>query len=221
MSNFTDRVMGNIMGGGDDGDNEENPVSPFAGTAQGGQHVGPQEMTPVGPGKDDQGYELKKYECRKCGVIDHAPEYMIEIQNRWGVLCLPCKAPWRYTWKRDPDTGERFLMPTPGGGKPRSRLGEPERRELELRATELLDKKLRREYLRETILKMQAELSEIEPRIVELQTKEIPTAQRALSGIENDPKLEMRQKAADIAHDINLFMSKLAKDAKKTKSVTR
>ena len=138
MTDFKDRVMGAIGNGGEavDGDDAENPISPFAGTDHAGEHIGPQELTAVGPGHDDIGNELKPFTCRQCGVLDHAPESMIEIQNRWGVLCLPCRAPWRFKWKRDPDTGDKFLMPTPGGGKPRTRLGEPERRELELHGDE-------------------------------------------------------------------------------------
>lgn len=215
---FKDRVMGRITedsDGGEDSDDAANPVSPFVDTDQGGKNIsaqeGPEEVTPVGPGRDDLGNELKPFTCRKCGVLDHAPEAMIEIQNRWGVLCLPCKAPWRYKWRRDPETGAVFLFPTPGGGKPRSRLGEPERAHLESKASEMLDLTLRRDFLRSTILKMQLELSHLEPRLASLVLNEVPLAQVAVETIEHDPKLEQKQLAADLAHDICLAIKTVHK----------
>jgi len=253
MSDFTKRVMGAI-GNGVDGDDVENPISPFEGTTSAGRHVdadpsktpktmpqedmgegvgkngideigegpepgidGPEERQPAPAGVDELGYALVPFTCKKCQTLDHVNPHLFEIYQRRGILCLPCQAPHLWKWKRD-DDGNRFLYPDPRGKKPRKRLGEDERRELETRGTELIDRQLRREYLRETILKLQAELSEIEPRIVELTLEVVPTAQAKLVEIETDPQLVVRQKAADVAHEIGLLCASMRNDRKKQAS---
>lgn len=218
MSDFTSKVMSEIMG--DDGTGDEDaPISPYVGTANAGRAIGPEEIQPTPPGKDEVGYELVPYVCWKCNVADHMSPHVAEAYQRHRVLCLPCQAPHRWKWKTNPDTGERFLYPDPRGRQPRKRLGEDERQTLERRATELLDLQLRRDFLRETILKMQAELSDIEPRIVALTVKELPAAQDALVAIETDPQLAIKQKAADVAHEIGLVCQQIRKEAKKQRKV--
>lgn len=230
MGDFTDRVMGALND--DDGDKEraERAALPHGtermrqeGMGEGvGEHgideigEGPEELQPCrAGGKDDWNFDLVPYKCHRCGVLDHVNPHLADIYQRRGILCLPCQSPHLFKWKRDVEDGTRYLFPDPRGKKPPSRLGEPERRALENRATEMVDLKLRRDYLHETILKMQDELSNIEPRIAALVLDGVPRAQAALLAIETDPKLAKRQEAADLAHEIALLTAALSKKNKK------
>lgn len=162
-------------------------------------------------GVDQFGQDLKWFKCRRCGTEDHIDPYMYEIMNRHGVLCLPCHVPHLYGWKLDRETGEKYLFPKPAGQKPRSRLGENERRELQNKVSELIDLKIRRDYIVETMLKLQKELTDVEPRIADLTSTVIPEATVALERIETDPMLEKKQESADILHDLGSTLLAMAK----------
>lgn len=185
------------------------------------QEAGPQIMSPTpAGGQDEVGNELVPYDCHKCGIRDHISPYLKETYDRRRILCLPCREPHRWKWHRDAETGERFLKPLAGNKQRAAQLGELERRLLETQVNTLIDRKLRRDFLVDTILKHQLELSEIEPQIVKLRTELIPQSQEALTRIETDPELDTKQYAADVAHQITLLMRKMAKNFKPPRAKT-
>lgn len=173
------------------------------------------EMTPKGPGVGMFGYNLVPFRCAKCGQLDHIDEQLAEVYQKRRIWCLPCQSPHRFKWRKDPDTGERFLYPDPSGKQPPARLGEAERRELELRHGELMDLQQRRDYLQECVATMTEELSRVLPRIVELQTTILPEAQAALEAIETDPQRDLKQNAMDLAKQIGAAMRKATAQRKK------
>lgn len=176
---------------------------------------GRQEFVPRGPGQDELGYELVPFTCAKCGVLDHVNPLLAEIYDRRRLWCLPCQDPHLWKWRSDPDTGERFLYPDPRGKRPASRLGEAERRELELRHGELLDLQDRRAYLERCVATMQAELATILPRIEDLREHQVPAAMAALEAIETDPQRELKQRAADLERDFNSAVRRYHEERKK------
>lgn len=165
------------------------------------QVVRDEAVHPDLPLRDGFGYEWVELRCFACGRTHHMVEDAYALYRARGVkpLCLPHQSPDLFKWRTNPDTGIEYIQPIEGARK--KLVGETESGALERLGYERIEKQDRREFLRELKERVDLELSQVEARIVALET-EIPAAQDALEKAMNDPDRELKQQIADLEKQI-------------------